>query len=83
MFHLRSDETKVEVASDYTKRSHVFRLYPCEQAEVLCQATNDADMVEWIALIQRASQPPASGTLAGKTTTPIAKPIQKSSSLAI
>lgn len=49
------DRSKFEVATDYTKRTHVFRLLPGgDEVELLCQATSNAEMVEWIAQLQSA-----------------------------
>ena len=45
-------ESQVEVAEDYTKRKHVFRIKTDSGSEYLFQAEGDSNMHEWIEAIE-------------------------------
>lgn len=53
-------EAEVDVASDYTKKKHVFRFKLSNGAEYLFQAKEDAEMDRWIAAIKSAIETPQS-----------------------
>ncbi|KAJ8687026.1 hypothetical protein QAD02_022820, partial [Eretmocerus hayati] len=46
----------VSVASDYTKKKHVFRVKTQSGADFLFQAKDDAEMNEWVGVLKHASQ---------------------------
>jgi hypothetical protein len=46
-------ETSVEVAFDYTKREHVFRVRVDAKAEMLFQAATEDKLLEWTAKMQK------------------------------
>ncbi|GBP22286.1 Spectrin beta chain [Eumeta japonica] len=49
----------VEVAANYTKKKHVFRLRLASGAEFLLQAHDDADMNRWLEALRARTQAPA------------------------
>ena len=53
MFDLKG--ATVDIACDYTKRRHVFRLSFQSGAEYLLQCEDDNDMLRWMQLLQEAS----------------------------
>ena len=66
-------ESGVELADDYTKRKHVFRLKTHSASEVLFQAENDTHLSQWIEKLEplaasvgqsqsQASQPSSTST---------------------
>ena len=47
----------VDVASDYKKRRHVFRLLPVPGTELLFEARDDADLDRWLHAVVSCVQP--------------------------
>ncbi|XP_046599297.1 spectrin beta chain isoform X3 [Neodiprion lecontei] len=46
----------VQVASEYTKKKHVFRVKSQSGADFLFQAKDDAEMLEWVSVLNQAAQ---------------------------
>lgn len=44
----------VDAATDYKKRSHVFRIRPSSHELILLQAHSESDVYDWIAMIQKS-----------------------------
>ena len=68
---LRMDDSKVEIADDYTKRKCVFRLKTSSGSECLFQAESDASLSHWVSVIEDTlrHQTPQSNSSNQKTST--------------
>lgn len=60
---------KAEIASDYTKKKHVFRLKLANGGECLFQASDEEEMTQWIGAINSVTEPGASGSASGRAQT--------------
>merc|ERR1712241_1516756 len=56
---------KAEIATDYTKKKHVFRLKCANGGESLFQASDDDEMSQWVNAINQVAEAGASGSAAG------------------
>merc|ERR1712223_2127287 len=60
---------KAEVATDYTKKKHVFRLKCANGGESLFQASDDDEMTQWVSSINQVAEAGASGSGSGRAQT--------------
>jgi len=56
---------KAEIATDYTKKKHVFRLKCANGGESLFQASDDDEMTQWVNSINQVAEEGASGSASG------------------
>merc|ERR1739848_91354 len=56
---------KAEIATDYTKKKHVFRLKCANGGESLFQASDEDEMTQWVNSINQVAEAGASGSAAG------------------
>merc|ERR1712088_420784 len=56
---------KAEIATDYTKKRHVFRLKCANGGESLFQASDDDEMAQWVNSINQVAEAGASGSASG------------------
>merc|ERR1712079_284432 len=56
---------KAEIATDYTKKKHVFRLKCANGGESLFQASDDNEMTQWVNAINQVAEAGASGSASG------------------
>merc|ERR1712223_299714 len=56
---------KAEIATDYTKKKHVFRLKCANGGESLFQASDDDEMTQWVNAINQVAEAGASGSASG------------------
>merc|ERR1712106_530802 len=56
---------KAEIATDYTKKRHVFRLKCANGGESLFQASDDDEMTQWVSSINQVAEAGASGSASG------------------
>merc|ERR1712241_944282 len=56
---------KAEIATDYTKKKHVFRLKCANGGESLFQASDDNEMDQWVNSINQVAEAGASGSASG------------------
>jgi len=62
-------DATVQVASDYSKKKHVFRLKLPAGGEYLFQARDDADMHQWVAALEEACAAVGAGASGSKSKT--------------
>merc|ERR1711983_392388 len=60
---------EAEVATDYTKKKHVFRLKVTNGGECLFQASDDEEMSQWVGAINSVAEAGASGSGSGRAQT--------------
>merc|ERR1712223_1043315 len=60
---------KAEIATDYTKKKHVFRLKCANGGESLFQASDDNEMDQWVNSINQVAEAGASGSGSGRAQT--------------
>merc|ERR1712223_1675159 len=60
---------KAEIATDYTKKKHVFRLKCANGGESLFQASDDDEMTQWVNAINQVAEAGASGSGSGRAQT--------------
>merc|ERR1712062_264902 len=60
---------EAEVATDYTKKKHVFRLKVTNVGECLFQASDDEEMSQWVGAINSVAEAGASGSGSGRAQT--------------
>eukprot|EP00058_Branchiostoma_floridae_P024804 XP_002610294.1 hypothetical protein BRAFLDRAFT_93030 [Branchiostoma floridae] len=69
-----------EVAVDYHKKKHVFRLRPCDGSEYLFSAKSHLDMRQWISKLQiQANLPPQQANSLDPASTKVRSPSSSSS----
>jgi len=60
---------KAEIATDYTKKKHVFRLKCANGGESLFQASDDNEMEQWVNSINQVAEAGASASGSGRAQT--------------
>lgn len=60
---------KAEIATDYTKKKHVFRLKLANGGECLFHASDDEEMSQWVNAINAVAEAGASGSASGRAQT--------------